>query len=327
MKSLDKFAPRRKKYSRGNNMPFMNKLLSRAHMKRTRLRNCYLKKRSEQNRLSYVKQRNYCVSLLRKTKKDYYANLNVKDIVDNKQFWRTIKPLSSDKTKSNEKITLVEDQTVTTQDEQNAELLNIFFSNAVKNLKIPIFSNTNPLAERLSNPTLKAILKCKNHPSIVAIRNVNNNSHFHFNEISFENVYNEIRKLSPRNSAQSTDILSECLRRKLAFFADYICGFFNESIKKFTFPSTLKNGNITPVFKKGCISSKENYQPVSILPVISKIFEKLLCKQITIFIDPLLSKYQCGFRKGFSAQHCLLAMLEKWKNAVGKGRNVWCIIN
>ena len=37
-------------------------------------------------------------------------------------------------------------------------------------------------------------------------------------------------------------------------------------------------------------------------------------------MDPLLSKYQCGFRKGYSAQHCLLAMLEKWKNAVGKGK-------
>ena len=67
-------------------MPFTNKLLSRAHMKRTRLKNCSFKKNSEQNRLSYVKQRNYCVSLLRKTKKDYYANLNVKDIDDNKQF-------------------------------------------------------------------------------------------------------------------------------------------------------------------------------------------------------------------------------------------------
>ena len=98
-------------------MPFMNKLLSRAHMKRTWLKSCYLKKRSEQNRLSYVKQRNYCVSVLRKTKKDYYANLNVKDIVDNKQFWGTEKPLFSDKTKSNAKIILVEDETVTTQDE------------------------------------------------------------------------------------------------------------------------------------------------------------------------------------------------------------------
>ena len=95
MKSLDKFPPRKKKYSTGNNMPFLDKLLSRAHMKRTRLKNCYLKKRSEQNRLSYVKQRNYCVSLLRKTRKYYYSNLNVKDIVNNKQFWRTVKNLYS----------------------------------------------------------------------------------------------------------------------------------------------------------------------------------------------------------------------------------------
>ena len=110
------------------------------------------------------------------------------------------------------------------------------------------------------------------------------------------------------------------LKENADIFADYICGFFNESIKKSTFPSILKNANITPVFKNRYRSSKENYRPVSILPVISKIFEKLLCKQITIFIDPLLSKYQCGFRKSFSAQHCLLAMLEKWKNAVDKGK-------
>ena len=54
-----------------------------------------------------------------------------------------------------------------------------FFSNAVKNLEIPKFSNTNPFSEKLSDSTLNAILKYKNHPSIVAIRNANNNSHFH----------------------------------------------------------------------------------------------------------------------------------------------------
>ena len=88
----------------------------------------------------------------------------------------------------------MEDETITTQDEQNEDLLNIFFSNAVKNLKIPRFSNTNPLAESLSDPMLKAILKYKNHPSIVAIRNANNNSHFHFNEVSVEKIYKKIRK-------------------------------------------------------------------------------------------------------------------------------------
>ena len=107
---------------------------------------------SEQNRLSYVKQRNYCVSLLRKTKKDYYANLNVKDIVDNKQFWRTVKPLFSDKTKSNEKITLVEDETVTTH-EQNAELLNLFFKSFFffLNLLNLFFTELSPCKHFTSN--------------------------------------------------------------------------------------------------------------------------------------------------------------------------------
>ena len=50
------------------------------------------------------------------------------------------------------------------------------------------------------------------------------------------------------------------------------------------------------------------------------MFEKLLSKLITVFIDPSLSKYQRGYTKGFSAQHCLLAMLEKSKNAVDKGK-------
>ena len=110
------------------------------------------------------------------------------------------------------------------------------------------------------------------------------------------------------------------LKENAGIFADYICGFFNESIKKSTFPFILKNANVTPFFKKGYRSSKVNYRPVSILRVISNIFEKLLWKQIIIFLDPLLSKYKCGFRKGFSAQHCLLAMFEKWKNSIDKGK-------
>ena len=195
-----------------------------------------------------------------------------------------------------------------------------FFWSAVSNLNIPAYSGINILAERISHPTLKAILKYKNHPSIVAINNLKKNYNFYFSVVSEEDVLKEIKKLNPRKSTQSTDISIKLLKENADIFASYLCDFFNQSIENFEFPSILKNANITPVFKKGYRGSKENYHPASILPVISKIFEKLLCKQITIFMDPLLSKYQCGFRKGYSAQHCLLAMLEKWKNAVDKGK-------
>ena len=54
---------------------------------------------------------------------------------------------------------------------------------------------------------------------------------------------------------------------------------------------------------------------------ISKICERLLFKKISEYFERNLSKFQCRFRKGFNAQHCLLAMLEKWKSAVDNKRN------
>ena len=150
VKTLDRFAPYKKKHLRGNNMPFMNKSLSRVFMRRSQLRSKYLKKRSETNRLAYTKQRDLCVSLSRKTKKEYYANLNEKDIADNRKFWQTVKALFSDQVKSKEKITLVQSEMVSTEDEKNAELLNAFFSSAVSNQNIPEDSAINILAESMS---------------------------------------------------------------------------------------------------------------------------------------------------------------------------------
>ena len=121
-------------------------------------------------------------------------------------------------------------------------------------------------------------------------------------------------------ATQYSDLLAKILKENSDIFGKYICDFFNECLDKGTFPSILKHANITPVFKKGYKGSKNNYRPVSILPVISKIFEKLLCKQITVFVHPLLSKFQCSFRVGYGSLDCLLAMLEYWKSEVNKGK-------
>ena len=88
-------------------MPFVTKDLSKAIMKRSKLRNNYLKKKTDTNRMLYKKQRNYCVSHLRKSKTSFYANLDEKKVPDNKLFWKVIKPLLSDKSCVKEQINLV----------------------------------------------------------------------------------------------------------------------------------------------------------------------------------------------------------------------------
>ena len=94
-------APRKKKYIHRNNKPFMAKALSKSIMERTRFINTFA------NKLAYTKQRKCCVSRLRKVKREYFANLNEKNITDNRKFWQTVNPFLSEKNISREKITLV----------------------------------------------------------------------------------------------------------------------------------------------------------------------------------------------------------------------------
>ena len=130
-------------------------------------------------------------------------------------------------------MTLVQGEVISTKDEKNAELLNAFFSSAVSNLNILEYSGINILAERISCPTLKAVLKYKNHSSIVAINNLKKNYNFYFSVVSEEDVLKEIKKLNPRKSTQSTDVSSKLLKENADIFASYLCDFFNQSIENF----------------------------------------------------------------------------------------------
>ena len=73
------------------------------------------------------------------------------------------------------------------------------------------------------------------------------------------------------------------------------------------------------MYKKKDRHDKSNYRPVSILPLLSKPFERILYEQIDRHTKDILPKYQGGFRKRFSCQHSLLAMFEKWKKVLGNG--------
>ena len=85
----------------------MTKELRKAVMKTARLRNVYLKKRTGATKPTYNYQRNICVSLLRKWKRSYFENLNIKIVRNNKIFWKKVAPLFSNKIKSKETEKLI----------------------------------------------------------------------------------------------------------------------------------------------------------------------------------------------------------------------------
>ena len=150
----------------------MHLSISKEIMKRTRFRNQFLKNRTDENKSRYTKQRNYCVSLLRKTKTQYYSNLDEKNVTDNKAFWKTVKPFLSDKITSKEKITLIEENEIVSNDENTAQVLNTFFSNIVSSLNIPEYDTSDPISDNISDPIIKLIVKYRKHPSILTIGEV-----------------------------------------------------------------------------------------------------------------------------------------------------------
>ena len=163
--TLDKHSPKKHRHVRANQSPFMNNKLNKAIMNRSRLRNRFLKNKTEENKKAYNRQRNYVVSLLKKSKHEYYNNLNTKDIIDNKKNWTTGKPLFSDKISSSNKIILIENGNILSEQRDGAEVLNNALSNILTDLNIAQYNDPTINLEGIDNPILEAIEKYKNHPS------------------------------------------------------------------------------------------------------------------------------------------------------------------
>ena len=153
----------------------MTKEFRKAVLKRARLRNVYLKKRTGASKAAYNYQRNICVCLLRKLKRSYFENLDVKLLKDNKKFWRNVAPLFSNKIKFKD----YHFKNIISNDKKVAETFHEFFSNVVKTLNI----SQNPyLVFRTSqtNPVLQSIEKFSKHPSLMNIEKSVNNSNYKF---------------------------------------------------------------------------------------------------------------------------------------------------
>ena len=90
--------------------------------------------------------------------------------MDNKLFWKTIKSSFSDKIVTRNRIHLTKNDEVVKTELETAETLNNIFGNVIKNLMIPKYSEYDPSIDRVENRTIRAILKYRNHPSILAIR-------------------------------------------------------------------------------------------------------------------------------------------------------------
>ena len=203
-------------------------------------------------------------------------------------------PFFSDKIKSKERITLIENENTISSDKKVAETFHEFFSNVVKCLNI--FQNlylTSGTSQ--TDPVLQSIEKYSKHPSMINVKKRINNSNYTFSfkfEIQ-EEFSKPIQNLNCNKATQQYDIPIKILKENSEIFS-YVFGHnFNNSLFSTVFPSSVKKANITPVYKKDKKFLKNNYRPVSTLSSVSKFYERCIYVQINDYFHSLFSKLLC----------------------------------
>ena len=123
----------KQKHLRTNNAGFTTKDMQIAITERSKLRNHFVKHKMESSRITYNKQRNFSTGLIRKSKTFYFQNLDTKFVTYNKKFWKSVSPLFSNKVRSKDQITLVENYEIISDDAKIAKILKTIL---IKYLKI-----------------------------------------------------------------------------------------------------------------------------------------------------------------------------------------------
>ena len=195
--------------------------------------------------------------------------------------------------------------------------MNNFFIESIENLDIEPYIEGNINETNNKDIVKKIVMKFSNHPSILKIKDYVKITHtFSFKTTSELEFKTQINTLDPKKATVENDIPAKILIETSDISSTFLTKIYNDSKDDQIFPGTLKNADVIPIQKKEERTSKENYRPVSLLPLISKLFERDMYNQILSYIEKYLSPYLFGFRKGHSTEQCLNGMIERWKKAL-----------
>ena len=243
--------------------------------------------------------------------------MQAKKIDNDKEFWKTVKPLFSNKNPMSEKIILIEDSKILSNDAEVAECFNEYFCNITNNFDIdPVFKEVQEYLP-LEQMVMRAINKYKDHPSIRMINKyvTPNANVFQFSHVNPTEVMRQIDLLNTKKS-NSGCIPTRILKAMKDIVCPYLTDCINSTIYDCNFPSELKEAELCPLFENGDANQNGNFRPISVLPVTSKIYERILKDQIYRYFKDKFSTILCGFREGYSTQHALIRLIEKWRKCL-----------
>ena len=298
METIDKHAPIRIKRVGKKNSPWVTGELRRLLFERDSLKRRAVKSGDASLWHQYKQFRNRANNEIKRAKQLYFTNNLELHKHDMKKTWKLINDLNARhyRTSSCIKEVIIDDQIVNSPN-QLAETFNTYSSNVGSNLsdEIPSSADSNP--EDYLDPT---------------------DGTFSLQFPSVNTVTRLLKTIDEKKSAGLDNIPNKLLKIAAEVVAPSLTKIFIQSIITGIFPKEWKEARVSPLYKSGAKNYRSNYRPISVIPTVSKIYEKIIYDQLYDYLNTynLLTHCQSGFRSFHSTLTALLEATNDWSEAL-----------
>ena len=306
---IDEHIPLKKKFINHTNAPFMNSALRKSMYRKRQARN-KARKNPKNCHLweDYRQKRNEFVSIRRESIKNYFKERCTGP--QNKNLWSTLKPFFSNKSRSSECVSLIENDVLINNESDIASIFNDYFSSITDDIGI---------TEDLSNCTIQDIIHhYSEHPSIIKIKEHYVKRDFTVECVTMTDVQKELKSLNPRKATGHDLFPPRILKICAPVLCHVITDLVNKIICNTSFPDHFKRAEISPVFKCENRLDKRKFRPVSILVCVSTVTERLITKKLNSFVNEIFCDSISAYRKSFNTQSVVLKAVEDWKASLDK---------
>ena len=305
---IDEIAPIKEVRVKSNSQDWFDAEINEEIERRDKLLTKFKKSRSHSDNENYKKSRNKVQHMIKDKKKNFVIGKLNDNIGKPKELWKSLKSLGlPSKANSAATICLEKDGILSFDPKTNAEIFKDFYSNLANNLVKKLQTPPNKYGKTAVNNYYKKLnLKGKN---------------FSFAPVAPATILKLLKQLNPAKSAGIDNLTGKFLKEGAPVLASPITDLVNLSISLSLFPDDCKIAKLKPLYKKEAKTKPKNYRPISLLPLLSKIIERIIHNQTQEFLDKnnILYKYQSGFRKHHSTDTCLSYLTDKVKIGFEEG--------
>ena len=304
VRTLDQWAPFVTKRVKGDDCPWLNDLIKKEMNTRDKLMRKARRTKKDIDWSNYKRKRNFVINAIKRAKKLHYTNLLNESASAPEKFWRSIKEIFPTKSKSQpSSCSIIINGEKTCDNKTIANGFCKFFSSAANTLKRKAFPLTNCVWKYN-----------KKH-------NIRPKTAFNFTNVPVREVNSHLKKLKRKKATGLDNLPAKFLRDTADSIASPLTHIINLSLQSSVIPNDFKSGRVLPLFKSGSVSDTDNYRPITILPILSKVLEKCVHNQLMTYLEEnnLLCSQQFGFRKKRSTELAATCFVDDIRKNIDKG--------